>query len=230
MTSNPLVALHKAIQNDNDFDGIIYIFKSGKDFFSETGISQEGKNNLYFLAKAVSALKNVYLRHAVYAVTDHDVIYTIFDSLKALSYLKGFKINYSINKFDEKSQVFCERIFKDSSFQNMLKPMFCKGYDNGVQQIFLDLFGFPIHITPHFNSHEQIVANRIIMQGSSFLLWPNKIIDGETVINNIDGDKYHNRLIKIIIPSGIKSALKNKVDLMYNTDQFYIDTMHNQYS
>ena len=48
-------------------------------------------------------------------------------------------------------------------------------------------------------------------------------------INNFEGPKYVNRLVKIFIPAELKVSLREKVNQIYNINQFYIDTMVNKY-
>ena len=229
ITSNPLVALFNAVSEHDNEDGVVYIFINGIDYFSESGISQNKKNNLYLLAKSVSALKDVYLRLTTNAITEHDVLYCFMDTFKSLDPYSGYSLpNYPMRELDEIGTMFPE-LYSNELFRKIIEPIHQEEQTKAVHRLFLNLFGLPLHIIPHFNAHEQIVANRIIMQGSSFLLWPNKVIGDKMFINNFEGPKYVNRLVKIFIPAELKVSLREKVNQIYNINQFYIDTMVNKY-
>lgn len=235
VTSNPLVALYNTISDPikDDCDGVVYVFIEYNDFLSEIGSSLPSSSNHHYLkAKTVALLKELYLDLAICGNNEIDITYCFIEHFNKLQNFQGYTLDgYKARNYEKTAEIIPKILSHELSVAaNLFSEKYSQESTYAIHRLFLNFLGVPIHIIPHYNSHEQIIANRILLQSSSFLIWPNKYTrEGEQFVNNVKLDKYESCLFKLIIPKELKNNLRNQISLFYNDNQFYIDAMGNKY-
>ncbi len=237
VTSSPLIALYNAIKDEKNIDGkskfenndgVVYILEDGKNFFSEMGIGNG--HNLYIKAKAVALLKNMYLK-LVCCLEHMDIIHALLDCIGSIAHLE--KIIY-IGKTTSVMHEHFPFVKNFNHFEKILEQkLFIKDTSGsfGIHKVFAYLFGLPIHLNPHKNSYEQLVSNRIMSQQSSFLLFPNKVINSYIIHKRNDNkecytfDNYdHNgkkETIELKLKTGLTNSKKDELlSLTQNKQEF----------
>lgn len=251
VSTNPLVAILNASDDDNS-DGVIYIFTEQKDYLYEYSFITKLKANSSIHARVVSYIKEFYLL-MVNASSPHDIDHALghilikIQSGLRLSYempetnviIEGFKRFFEIYKIKLENGKYPFKEINDlldvtneHDIKKQEKMLFPTGRNCGMTLLykFLEYLGLPILVSPNFHMHEQLTANRILLQNSKFLLFSNKILNNKLgEISNYNGDEYANKLQKIIIPKNIKADLRVKLDRIYDSNMFYVDALDNIY-
>lgn len=252
VTTNPLVALFNAIDNDNGENGVVYLFEDHIDFMSEI----EDESNGYFDSISFHAVKSLYLDTILISKMEEleirvlNLLYTfcslnpaLINKLPSDSHMTSVvKLLYQASKITSLYMDICDtkwgKYFDQISEISSLIPdkyknndsidfsSFIHDTDKNRGRIDVDKFlhhldqiqaksqevlgsyqvlpvhvdphsasanypapyfinisfyrmchmvGFPLYIAPNYHQHEQIIGNRMLMQNSKFLLFPNKL-------------------------------------------------------